>query len=86
MNAVLILGKDAHEVHRSLECNKTTRSEKFAVLIELGWVVNQNMAGETTGNICHLGFKEDVKNVKNSKNMEFRNLCYQIECRQSVQE
>ena len=45
MKVDINLGQDAYEVHRSLEFNKTTRSEPFAVLKELGWVFNENMTG-----------------------------------------
>ena len=38
-----------------------TRSELFAVLTELGWVVSGPMTGKKSQNVCHFAFTEDVK-------------------------
>ena len=42
-----------------------TRSEPFAVLTELGWVVSGPMTGNRRQNVCHFAFTEDVKVAEN---------------------
>ena len=57
----IILGQDAYEIQRPLDYKIGTRSEPFAVLTELGWVVSGPMTGKKGQNVCHFAFTEDVK-------------------------
>ena len=61
MEVGIILGQDAYEIQRPLDYKIGTRSEPFAVLTELGWVVSGPMTGKKSQNICHFAFTEDVK-------------------------
>ena len=61
----IILGQDAYELQRPLDYKIGTRSEPFAVLTELGWVVSGPMAGKRRQNFCHSTFSEDVKVAEN---------------------
>ena len=65
MEVGIILGQDAYELQRPLDCKIGTRSEPFAVLTELGWVVSGPMMGKRRQNVCHFAFTEDVKVAKN---------------------
>ena len=61
----IILGQDAYELQRPLDYKIGTRSEHFAVLTELGWVVSGPMTGKRRQNVCHFAFIEDVKVAEN---------------------
>ena len=61
MEVGIILGQDAHEIQRPLDYKIGTRSEPFAVLTELGWVVSGPMTDKESQNVCHFAFTEDVK-------------------------
>ena len=65
MVVVIILGQDAYELQRPLNYKIGTRSEPFAVLTQLGWVVSGPMTGKRRQNVCHFAFTEDVKVVEN---------------------
>ena len=65
MEVGIILGQDAYELQRPLDYKIRTRSEPFAVLTELGWVVSGPMTGKKSQNVCHFAFTEDVKVAKN---------------------
>ena len=65
MEVGIILGQDAYELQRPLDYKIGTRSEPFAVLIELGWVVSGPMTGKRRQNVCHFAFTEDVKAAEN---------------------
>ena len=61
MEVGIILGQDAYELQRPLDYKIGTRSEPFAVLTELGWVVSGPTRGNRRQNVCHFAFTEDVK-------------------------
>ena len=61
----IILGQDAYELQRPLHYKIGTKSEPFAVLSELGWVVSGQMTGKRKQNVCHLACTEDVKVAEN---------------------
>ena len=61
----IILGQDAYELQRPLEYRIGTRSEPFAVLTKLGWVVSGPMTGRRRQNVCQFAFTEDVKVAEN---------------------
>ena len=65
MEVGIILGQDAYEIQRPLDYKIGTRSEPFAVLTELGWVVSGLMTGKQSQNVCHFAFTEDVKVTEN---------------------
>ena len=65
MEVGIILGQDAYELQRPLDYQIGTRSEPFAVLTELGWVVSGPMTGKRRQNVCHFTFSEDVKVAEN---------------------
>ena len=65
MEVGIILGQDAYELQRPLDYNIGTRSEPFAVLTELGWVVSGPMMGKRRQNVRHFAFTEDVKVAEN---------------------
>ena len=65
MEVGIILGQDAYEIQRPLDYKIGTRSEPFAVLTELGWVVSGPMTGKKSQNVCHFAFTEDVKAAEN---------------------
>ena len=65
MEVGIILGQDAYELQRPLDYKIGTRSEPFAVLTELGWVVSGHMTGKRRQNVSHFAFAEDVKVVEN---------------------
>ena len=65
MDVGIILGQDAYELQRPLAYKIGTRSESFAVLTELGWVVSGSMTGKRRQNVCHFAFTEDVKVAEN---------------------
>ena len=65
MEVGIILGQDAYELQRPLDYKIGTRSEPFAVLTELGWVVSGPMTGERRQKVCHFAFTEDVKVAEN---------------------
>ena len=65
MEVVIILGQDAYELQRPLDCKIGTRSELFAILTELGCVVSGPMMGKRGQNDCHFAFTEDVKLAEN---------------------
>ena len=65
MEVGIILGQDAYEIQRPLDYKIGTRSEPFAVLTELGWVVSGPMTGKKSQNVCHFAFTEDVKVAEN---------------------
>ena len=65
MEAGIILGQDVQELHRPLDYKKETRSEPFAVLTELGWVVSVSLMGKRRQIVCHIAFREDVKVAEN---------------------
>ena len=56
-----ILDQDAYELQRPLDYIIETRSEPFAVLTELGWVVSGPMTCKRKQNVCLFAFTEDVK-------------------------
>ena len=63
----IILGQDAYELQRPLDYKIGTRSEPFAVLTELGWVVSGPMTGKKNQNVCHFASTEGVKVAENIK-------------------
>ena len=63
----IILGQDAYELQRPLDYKIGTRSELFAVLTHLGWVVIGPMTGKRRQIVCHFAFTEDVKVAENIK-------------------
>ena len=65
MEVDIILGQDAYEIQRPLDYKIGTRSEHFAVLTELGWVVSGPMTGKKSQNVCHFASTEDVKVAEN---------------------
>ena len=65
MEVGIILGQDAYELQRPLDYKIGTRSEPFAVLTELGWVVSGPMTGKRRENVCHFAFTDDVKVAEN---------------------
>ena len=65
MEICIILGQDAYELQRPLDYKIGTRSEPFAVLTELGWVVSGPMTGKRRQNVRHFVFTEDVKVAEN---------------------
>ena len=65
MEVGIILGQDAYELQRPLDYKIGTRSEPFAVLTELGWVVSGPMTGKRRQNDCHFACTEDVKVAEN---------------------
>ena len=65
MEVGIILGQDAYEIQRPLDYKVGTRSEPFAVLTELGWVVSGPMTGKKSQMVCHFAFTEDVKVAEN---------------------
>ena len=65
MDVGIILGQDAYEIQRPVDYKIGTRSEPFAVLTELGWVVSGPMTGKKSQNVCHFAFTEDVKVAEN---------------------
>ena len=65
MEVGIILGQDAYELQRPLDYKIGKRSEPFAVLTELGWVVSGPMTGKRRQNVCHFAFTEDVKVAEN---------------------
>ena len=56
----IILSQSAYELQRPLDYKIGTRSEPFAVLTELVWVVSGPMTGKRRQNVCHFAFTEDV--------------------------
>ena len=84
MEVGIILGQDAYELQRPLDYKIGTRSEPFAVLTELAWVVKGHMTGKRRQNFCHFAFTQDVKVAGNM--VGYRNLCFQNQPRQSVKE
>ena len=65
MEIGIILGQDACELQSALDYKIGTRSEPFAVLTDLRWVVNGPMTGKRRQNVCHFAFTEDVKVAEN---------------------
>ena len=65
MEVGIILGQDAYELQRPLDYKIGTRSEPFAVLTELKWVVSGPMVRKRRRNVCHIAFTEDVKEAEN---------------------
>ena len=65
MEVGIILVQDAYELQLPLDYKIGTRSEPFAVLTELGWVVSSPMTGKRKLNACHFAFTEDVKLAEN---------------------
>ena len=63
----IILGQDAYELQSPLDYKIEIRTEPFAVLTELGWVVSGPMIVKRRQNFCHYAFTEDVKVVENLK-------------------
>ena len=67
MEIGVILGQDAYELQRPLNYKIGTRSEPFAVLTELGWVVNGPVMGKKRQNVHHFAVTENVKVVETLK-------------------
>ena len=65
MEVGIILCQDAYELQGPLEYKIGTRSEPFAVLTELDWVVSGPMTGKRRQNVCHFAFTQDVKVAEN---------------------
>ena len=65
MEVGIILGQDACEPQRPLDYKIGTRSELFAVLTELGWVVSGPMTDKRRQNVCRFAFTEEVKVAEN---------------------
>ena len=65
MEAGIILGQGTYELRRPYDYKIGTRNEPFAVLIELGWVVSEPMAGKLIESACHFAFAEDVNAAEN---------------------
>ena len=65
MEVGITFGQDAYEIQRPLDYKIGKRSEPFAVLTELGWVVSGPMTSKKTQKVCHLVFTEDVKVAEN---------------------
>ena len=84
MEVGIILGQDAYELQRPLDYKIGTRSEPFAVLTELGWVVSGPMTGKRGQNVFHVAFTEDVKVAENIQTWWDIETCFQNQRRQSV--
>ena len=65
MEVVIILGQNAYELQRPLDYKIGTRSEPFAVLTELGWVVSGPKTGKRKQIVGHFTFSKDVKVAEN---------------------
>ena len=65
MEVGFILGQNAYELQRPLDYKIGTRSERFAILTELGWVVCGPMTDRRRENVSHFAFSEDVKVAEN---------------------
>ena len=65
MEIGIILGQDDYELQRPLDYKIGARSETFAVLTQLGWVVSAPMTDKRRQNICHFAFSEKVKMAEN---------------------
>ena len=65
MEVGVILGQDAYELQRPLGYKIGTRSDSFALLTELGWVVSGPMTIKRRQNVCHFAFTEEVKVAEN---------------------
>ena len=65
MEVGIIFDQDACELQRPLDYKIGSRSELFAVLTELGWVVSGPMTGKRRKNVCHFAFTDDVKVAEN---------------------
>ena len=61
----IILGQDAYELQRPLNYKIGTSSEPFAILTELGWVVNGSITGKRRQNFRHFASLEDVNVADN---------------------
>ena len=61
MEVRFILGQDANELQRPIEDRKRRRSQTFAVLTELEWVVSGHVTGKRIKTVCHFAFTDDVK-------------------------
>ena len=60
-----ILDQDAYELQHPLDYMIVARSEPFAFLTELGWVVSGPMTGKSRQKVCHFVCTEDVKVAEN---------------------
>ena len=65
MEVGIIFGQDAYELQRPLDYKIGRRSEPFAVLTELGWLVSGPMVGKTRQNVCHFTLTDDVNVAEN---------------------
>ena len=65
MEIGIIFGRYAYELQRPLDYEIGARSEPFAVLTELRWVISTPMTGKRRQNGCHFAFTEDVKVTEN---------------------
>ena len=65
MEVGIIFGQDAYEIQRPLDYKIGTRSEPFAVLTELRWVVSGPMTGKKSQSVSHFALTEDVKVAEN---------------------
>ena len=85
MEVGIILGQDAYKIQLPLDCKIGTRSEPFAVLTELGWVVSGPMTSKKSQNVCHFAFTDiqpwwEMENIQPSKYSTMvgdGNLCFQ---------
>ena len=84
MEVGIMLGQDADKIQRPLDYKIGTRSEPFAVLTELGWVLSGPMTGKKSQNVCHFASTEDVKLAENIPS--WKNLCFQNKCCMSIKE
>ena len=65
MEVGIVLGQVAYEIQCPLDYKIGTRSEPFAVLTELEWVVSGPMTCNKSQSICHFAFTEHVKVAEN---------------------
>ena len=67
MEVGIILGQVDYKLQKQLDHKIGTRSESFAVLAEIRWVVNGPMTGKRRPNVCHFASTKDVKPFENNQ-------------------
>ena len=84
MDVGIILRQDNYKIQRSLVYKIGIRSESFAVLTELRWVVSGHMTGKK--NVCHFASTEDLTSRKYPIMVGHRNKYIQKKCCKSIKE
>ena len=85
MEVGIILGQDAYELQRPLDYRIEARSELFAVLTELGWVVS-GPGPKKTKCLSFRLHRRCKSGCEYPNPVGHRNLCFQNQLRQSVKE